>query len=207
MLLMFGYALSLDVDRIPTIVYDLDHSAAEPRTDSANSAARAISRSSRRCDGYRPIEQAMDQRRALLGVVIPAGLFAQSARGRAKRTVQILLDGSDSNTASIAQGYAEGLVQTYARTSATMRKACAPGSVPPVGVSAECASGTTPTWCRAIHRAGTDRRDHDDHHRQSELAHHRARMGKRHHGAVALDAGAARRSWRWANCPPTFCWA
>ena len=39
--------------------------------------------------------------------------------------VQILLDGADSNTASIAMGYAEGLVQTYARTPAKMPKACA----------------------------------------------------------------------------------
>ena len=30
MLLMFGYALSLDVDHIPTIIYDLDQHAAEP---------------------------------------------------------------------------------------------------------------------------------------------------------------------------------
>ena len=27
MLLLFGYALSLDVDQIPTLIYDLDHTA------------------------------------------------------------------------------------------------------------------------------------------------------------------------------------
>ena len=29
MLLLFGYALSLDVDRIPTMIYDLDHTPRE----------------------------------------------------------------------------------------------------------------------------------------------------------------------------------
>ena len=33
MLLLFGYALSLDVDRIPTLIYDQDRRAAEPRPD------------------------------------------------------------------------------------------------------------------------------------------------------------------------------
>ena len=33
MILLFGYALTLDVDRIPTVVYDADQSPAEPRAD------------------------------------------------------------------------------------------------------------------------------------------------------------------------------
>ena len=33
-LLLFGYALSLDVDRIPTMIYDADHSAVEPESGS-----------------------------------------------------------------------------------------------------------------------------------------------------------------------------
>ena len=60
---------------------------------------------------------------------------------------------------------------------------------------------------RQLHRAGTDRGDPDDHRGEARLADHRARMGKRHHGAVALDAGAARRKWRWANCRRISCWA
>ena len=56
----------------------------------------------------------MDSRRALLGVVIPADYSRNLLAGDSEAQVQLLLDGSDSNTASIAPGYAEGIVQTYA---------------------------------------------------------------------------------------------
>ena len=57
--------------------------------------------------------------------------------GDAEAQVQLLLDGSDSNTAAIAQGYAEGIVQTYAARLRGERKTCTPDEIPPVGVSAE----------------------------------------------------------------------
>ena len=49
----------------------------------------------------------MDKRHALLGVVIPVDYSRNLALGK-MADVQFLLDGSDSNTASIAMGYAEG---------------------------------------------------------------------------------------------------
>jgi len=49
----------------------------------------------------------------------------------------LLLDGSDSNTASIAQGYAEGIVQTYAARLRGDAQSMHAGEIPPVGVSAQ----------------------------------------------------------------------
>ncbi len=51
--------------------------------------------------------------------------------------MQILLDGSDSNTASIAMGYAEGLVQAYAKHARDDAQSQSSGSVlrPPVDTS------------------------------------------------------------------------
>jgi ABC-2 type transport system permease protein len=57
--------------------------------------------------------------------------------GDAEAQVQLLLDGSDSNTASIAQGYAVGIVQTYAARLRGEAQSMHGGNVPPVGVSAE----------------------------------------------------------------------
>lgn len=111
-LLLFGYALSLDVDRVPTIVYDAAHSA-------ESTALTLQFRGSRyfqiieETNNYAAIERAIDQRRALVGVVIPVDFAEKVARGEQAK-VQILVDGSDSNTASIALGYAQGLVQLYA---------------------------------------------------------------------------------------------
>jgi ABC-2 type transport system permease protein len=47
-----------------------------------------------------------------MGVVIPRDYAKKVGAGR-EAPVQILLDGSDSNTASIVLGYAEGLVRNY----------------------------------------------------------------------------------------------
>ena len=150
MLLIFGYALSLDVDRIPTIVYNMDRTPESAELVRDFRGSRYFRRH-RRGQRLRAIERAMDSRRALMGVVIPRGLLAQSAGRRQEAHVQILLDGSDSNTASIALGYAEGdCARVTPRACAATRKSCAAAEVPPVGVSADTASGTTPTWCRGI---------------------------------------------------------
>jgi ABC-2 type transport system permease protein len=136
MLVIFGYALSLDVDRIPTIVYNLD------RSPQSLDLIRDF-RGSRYFDiveeahSYRPIEQAMDSRRALLAVVIPPDFTRNLLAGSAEAQVQLLLDGSDSNTASIAQGYAEGVVQQYAGRMRGDAQNMIAGRVPAVGVSAE----------------------------------------------------------------------
>jgi ABC-2 type transport system permease protein len=113
MLLIFGYALSLDVDRIPTIIYDLDH------TSQSQDLIRQF-RGSRyfeiieETNSYRPIERQIDARRALIGVIIPDDYSRNLAQGK-EAQVQLLLDGSDSNTATTALGYAEGLVAAYSQ--------------------------------------------------------------------------------------------
>jgi ABC-2 type transport system permease protein len=113
MLLLFGYALSLDGDRIPTVIYDLDRTPVSDGLikDFRGSRYFQIEDEVR---GYAPIEQSMDSRTAILGVIIPSDYSRNLASGK-NAQVQLLLDGSDSNTASIAQGYAEGLIQAYAQ--------------------------------------------------------------------------------------------
>jgi ABC-2 type transport system permease protein len=65
-------------------------------------------------DNYGEIERAIDDRRALVALVIPADFARRIDAGRTAR-VQALVDGSDSNTATIALGYAEFIVAGYAR--------------------------------------------------------------------------------------------
>jgi ABC-2 type transport system permease protein len=112
MLLLFGYALSLDVDRIPTVVYDLDRTPVSEGLIKTFRGSRYFQIVDEVHD-YRPIERAIDTRRALMGIVIPTDYSRNLASGK-QTQLQILLDGSDSNTASIARGYAEGVIQTYA---------------------------------------------------------------------------------------------
>ena len=134
-LLLFGYALSLDVDRIPTMIYDAN------RTVESRNLVLAF-RGSRyfqvidEVDSYRPIEKAMDQRRILVGVAIPADYSRDLLQGKVS-PVQILLDGADSNTASIAMGYAQGVVQTYARQARDDAQSLRTGSVMQPAVDAQ----------------------------------------------------------------------
>lgn len=112
LLLLFGYALSLDVDRIPTLILDAD------RTPESRELIEQF-RGSRYfhvggiVDQYATIQQQMDQGACLLAVVIDQR-FSEALRGGREAQIQLLVDGSDANTASIALGYAEGLLQSYA---------------------------------------------------------------------------------------------
>jgi ABC-2 type transport system permease protein len=134
-LLLFGYALSLDVDRIPAMIYDADRSAISQNLVQEFRGSRYFQIVDQ-VDSYTPIERAMDQRRILVGIAIPADYSRNLLRGK-ESPVQILLDGSDSNTASIAMGYAEGLVQTYALQARESAQSQRTGSVlqPPVTAS------------------------------------------------------------------------
>src|SRR5262249_13372111 len=84
---------------------------------------------------YQTMEKAMDSRVILLGVVIPNDYSRNLGAGK-EAQVQLLLDGSDSNTASIARGYAEGLVQTYAQRQRQMAQVLRTGSSMAVPVEA-----------------------------------------------------------------------
>jgi len=113
MLLIFGWALSLDVDRIPTYVYDMSHSPESRDLIREFQGSRYFSIQDQ-VHSYRPIDKAIDKRAALIGVVIPQD-FAKNIGLKQPTSVQLLLDGSDSNTAAIAQGYAEGVVAAYSQ--------------------------------------------------------------------------------------------
>ena len=108
-LLLFGYALSLDVDRIPTLVYDQDGTADSQDLIRQFQGSRFFDVRGLVND-YGEIERAIDRSRILMALVIPRNYSRDIGAGRVAN-VQIVLDGSDSNTASIALGYAESVVR------------------------------------------------------------------------------------------------
>ena len=113
MLVLFGYALTLDVDRVPLVVWDQSGSPASRRLVSRFDGSRYFSRVGD-VDNYRDLERAIDTRRALVALVIPTD-FAQRMEAGRDAPVQLILDGSDSNTATIALGYAEALVEGFSQ--------------------------------------------------------------------------------------------
>ncbi len=112
MLMLFGYALSLDVDHIPVYVYDQSNTPQSRELIEEFRGSRYFVVAGQE-QGYHPIDRAMDQRRALVGVVIPYDFATNLTNAHEPAAVQLLIDGSDSNTAAIAVGYAEGLTQAF----------------------------------------------------------------------------------------------
>lgn len=113
LLMLFGYALTLDVDNVPMVVWDQSESQSSREFISRFDASRYFSVQGQ-VRNYREVERAIDSSRALIALVIPPDFAGRIESGR-KADVQLLVDGSDSNTATIAMGYAEAVTQTYSQ--------------------------------------------------------------------------------------------
>ncbi len=111
MLMLFGYALTLDVDKIPTLIYDQDHSAQSRDLIERFRATRFFDVQGY-TNNYKTIESGIDHNKIFLGVVIPPKYGEHIASGQ-NVNVQLLIDGSDANTASIALGYCSSVVRNY----------------------------------------------------------------------------------------------
>jgi len=118
LLALFGYALSMDVDRIATAIYDQDHSSASQTLINKFRGSRYFEVTE--AASYSVIEQKILRDEILLGVVIPQD-YARDTHSGHDAQIQFLLDGSDSNTASLALGYAEALVRSQATEGLTSR--------------------------------------------------------------------------------------
>ena len=124
MLLLFGYALTLDVDRIPTYVYDQDQTPESRELIDQFRGSRYF-QIREAINDYQAIERGIDRS---TDPAQPRGahdLLAHICWRARKPTCRLLVDGSDSNTASIALGYAEAVVAELRRATALRRAGAA----------------------------------------------------------------------------------
>ena len=110
MLILFGYALTLDVDRIPLVVLDQDQSPQSREVTSRFSGSQYFEVIAR-AENYAEVEALINKGKCLAALVVPPDFARDLNRGK-ESPVQFILDGTDSNTASIALGYALGIVGT-----------------------------------------------------------------------------------------------
>ena len=113
MLMIFGYALTLDLDRVPLAVWD------QSRTPQSRELVRRFEGSryfsvAARPGNYQEAEAAIEHGRVLMALVVPVDFGKQVASERPTQ-VQVLADGSDANTTTLALGYAETIVRTYSQ--------------------------------------------------------------------------------------------
>jgi ABC-2 type transport system permease protein len=110
-LIVFGYAVSTDVRDTPTFVVDHDQTVESRELVDVFTASgyfRVVGRSSRSAD----LVYALDCGKATVGLEIPPGFTGDLMGGRSP-AIQLLLDGTNSNTAMKARGYAETIIQAH----------------------------------------------------------------------------------------------
>jgi len=136
MLFLFGFALTLDVDRVPIVVYDESSSPASREFLSRFFGSRYFALRGFISD-YDALVRAIDRRDATAALVIPYD-FAPNVAASRGAGVQFIVDGSDSNTATIVIGYADFVVSAYSRdvtlsalARSGLRPPCAPLDVRP----------------------------------------------------------------------------
>ena len=111
LLMLFGYALTLDVDHVPLLIWDQSGTPASRDLAACFTGSPYFSLVAS-VDGYEAVDEALDHGRALVALVIPREFGQRVAAGRPTQ-VQILADGSDANTATIAMSYADAIVKTF----------------------------------------------------------------------------------------------
>jgi ABC-2 type transport system permease protein len=108
LILMFGYALSLDVDSVRTVVIDHD------KTEISRDLIRRLNASSyfeiiRHLNDFQPAIRYLDQGFTTMAIVIPPG-WTEDLKADREASLQVLLDGSDPNFAGISRGYITAFV-------------------------------------------------------------------------------------------------
>lgn len=110
-LLLFAYAISFEVDNVPTIVIDHDQTQASQdyvRAYDASTFFTVVAHG----DNNQQIDAAFDANTARVAIIIPAG-FEKTIRSGGTAQVAVLVDGSEPNSARISQAYAVALNQLY----------------------------------------------------------------------------------------------
>jgi ABC-2 type transport system permease protein len=111
LILLFGYALSLDVENVKTVVVDHD------KTELSRDLIRKLDASSyfqvtRHLPDTQSVTNYLDHGWATLGIVIPPK-WTENIRADRESELQVLFDGTDPNFAGISRGYVTAFIEDY----------------------------------------------------------------------------------------------
>jgi ABC-2 type transport system permease protein len=110
-LFIYGYAVSLDVKHVPLCVYDRD--ATQTSQDLLKRfQATDYFQIVRVSDSYSDVVRNVDYGVCTVAVVVPPQ-FSENLRSSGNGSIQLLLDASDNNTATVGMGYAESIARSY----------------------------------------------------------------------------------------------
>jgi ABC-2 type transport system permease protein len=126
---VLGYAATTDVKDIPIAIVDADRSAASRELvhrfeTSANFKIVAMPGSTSEIDPY------LDRGEAWMALSIPSDYGRKVAAGR-QTALQVVADGTDSNSTGVAMGYAQALIGGYAQDLAAAAAPTGQAALPP----------------------------------------------------------------------------
>ncbi len=148
LLIIFGYGLSLDIDHVRTIVWNQDASSEVTREFLLNFKNSKYFRIVAYTDNYRDIEYKIDSGDAMLALVIPKD-FSHFLEAGKTAPLQLIVDGSDANTATIAMNYVRSVIAQYnvnLITSTMEGHGIAPKRIVDVRTRVWYNMGLTSTW-------------------------------------------------------------
>lgn len=119
LIVLFGYAITLDIKHVAIGVVDQDRTTLS-REFTARLRASAYFDLRYVLDNPAGVERSLDEGRVKAVIVFPDG-FARDVAGSRDAAIQILLDGSNNNTALITMGYISRLVQKLGTDMLTER--------------------------------------------------------------------------------------
>ena len=120
-LTMLGYAASTDVKDVPIVIVDQDRSA-RSRELIARFEGSPYFRVVGTAGNLNEIDPWLERSEAWMALAIPGDYRDQLGNGR-PATVQVVADGTDSNSTNVALGYASNLLAAYNQELAERRAA------------------------------------------------------------------------------------
>src|SRR4030067_2016618 len=109
--ILYGCALTLDADQVETVVLDRDRT--QLSADFIDKFGRSrYFRMVAHVSTYEVLQRTIESGKAKMGLIIPYD-FSEKVNTGEGIPIQVILDGSDSNTATIIRGYVLGLVQLF----------------------------------------------------------------------------------------------
>ncbi|MFQ5733569.1 MAG: ABC transporter permease [Planctomycetaceae bacterium] len=110
-LLVFGYAATFDLTHVPLAVYD-ESCSAESRELAARFTGSPNFRHVATLQDDSEIASVIERKQVLMVLHI-GPQFSRNLRINGTANVQVIVDGRDSNTAMVATGYAQTIIQNY----------------------------------------------------------------------------------------------
>ncbi|MBN1301642.1 MAG: ABC transporter permease [Melioribacteraceae bacterium] len=112
-LIFLGYAVNMDVEKISTVIFNMDNSSESRRLIEIFTSSNYF-QIYEYVNNYDVLQEHIENGDALMGLVIPKDFARKLGRNNPVK-LQAIFDGSDGNKASIAAGYVMNITGEYSK--------------------------------------------------------------------------------------------